>query len=198
MDASADTRQRIVDSARALMTSRSYADVGVAAICAEAGVSKGSFYHFFPSKRELMLAVLDSGFDRLKSGLLDKAFAEDVGPMERLQRFAALNTQYQAGFFRDTGAVPGCPFGNLAAEQAGQDELLRSRVARVFARLRGLLRETLEQAVAAGEIGVIDTDATAEAMLAYVEGVILLAKTANDPAMMQRLLPTMVDIRIPP
>ena len=33
--------------------------VGVDEICRPAGVHKGSFYHFFPSKQALVLAVLD-------------------------------------------------------------------------------------------------------------------------------------------
>ena len=84
----ADTQQRILDSARELIYARSYADVGVAAICEHAGVKKGSFYHFFPSKRELTLAVLDAYYADLKENLIDKAFADDVPPLARLERFA--------------------------------------------------------------------------------------------------------------
>ncbi|UCD12029.1 MAG: helix-turn-helix transcriptional regulator [Nitrospinaceae bacterium] len=43
-----DAKQRILDSARGLIYSRSYAGVGVQEICKHAGVKKGSFYHFFP------------------------------------------------------------------------------------------------------------------------------------------------------
>ncbi len=54
-----DTRQQILDTASVLFHSRSYADVGIAAVCDQAGVSKGSFFHFFHSKRDLALAVMD-------------------------------------------------------------------------------------------------------------------------------------------
>lgn len=54
-----DTRQRIITSARDLIYGRSYAGVAVAEICARAEVKKGSFYHFFPSKQDLSLAVID-------------------------------------------------------------------------------------------------------------------------------------------
>ena len=55
-----DTQKRILDSASELIHARSYADVGVSAICEHAGVKKGSFYHFFRSKQELTLTVLDT------------------------------------------------------------------------------------------------------------------------------------------
>ena len=54
-----DTRQRIIAGARDLIYSRSYAAVGVAEICQQAAVNKGSFYYFFPSKQALSLAVID-------------------------------------------------------------------------------------------------------------------------------------------
>ena len=54
-----DAKQRILNSAQVLMLARGYAGTKVDEICEHAGVSKGSFYHFFPSKRDLTLAVLD-------------------------------------------------------------------------------------------------------------------------------------------
>lgn len=92
-----DTRERILDSARSLIYACSYADVGVAEICSKAGVRKGSFYHYFPSKRDLTVAVLDSTFADFKHDLLDRAFAADVGPRAHLRRLIDLGTRFQAG-----------------------------------------------------------------------------------------------------
>ena len=196
MSPSRDTRERILASARELIHTRSYADVGVAQICAAAEVKKGSFYHFFPSKRDLTLAVLDEAYADAKHRLLDQAFDPTLSPLARLQRFIELNTRIQSGLFDETGFVPGCQFGNLAAEQATQDSVLRDKVDALLGRLQAEIRVALDDAVAAGEIGTIDVDATAAAMLAYFEGVLLLAKTRNDPGVLEQLLPAMLDIRI--
>ena len=59
MHEQAETRQRIIDTARELISARSYHAVGVAEICRQAGAQKGSFYHYFPSKRALALTALD-------------------------------------------------------------------------------------------------------------------------------------------
>lgn len=192
------TRARILKAARVLFTARSYADVGVAEICDAAGVRKSSFYHFFPSKRELSLAVLDATFGEMKTGILDRAFADEVPPMERLRRLVELAGALQADLHRKTGVVPGCPFGNLAAEQGTQDDVLRQGVDRVFQRLTAGLAGALTEAVDRGDIGTIDVPATADAMLAFMEGVMLLGKTRNDPAVIARLLPNMLDIRVAP
>ena len=59
MGRNVDTQERLVEAAAGLWHARSYADVGVNEICEVADVRKGSFYHFFASKQELAVAVID-------------------------------------------------------------------------------------------------------------------------------------------
>ena len=127
-----ETQQRILDSARELIYSRSYAEVGVAAICEHAGVKKGSFYHFYPSKRDLTLAVLDAHYPEIKEHLVKKAFADDIPPLARIARFGQIAYEFQKQVALDTGQVRGCLFGNLATEMATQDESIRMRVEQIF------------------------------------------------------------------
>lgn len=197
MNASTDTKQRIVSTAGQLIAARSYADVGVAEICKEAGVKKGSFYHFFPSKRDLTLAVLDATFVDFKESLLDKAFSPRLDPLQRIPLLASMVYDYQAAIATETGFVPGCPFGNMAAEQATQDEDLRQKVQVLFNRFSKAIRQTLEQGVENNDLPAnLDTAASADAMLAYAEGVMLLAKTRNDASVIRDLLPAMAEVRI--
>jgi len=56
---SEETRTKIMDSAIKLFSSTGYNKASVDDICAEAGISKGAFYHHFKSKQELFLALLD-------------------------------------------------------------------------------------------------------------------------------------------
>ena len=56
---SEETRTRIMDSAVKLFSSRGFNAASVDDICAEAGVSKGAFYHHFEGKQALFLALLD-------------------------------------------------------------------------------------------------------------------------------------------
>lgn len=197
MQATTDTQQRILDSARELIFARSYADVGVADICEHAGVKKGSFYHFYPSKQALTLAVLDAQFVDVKEKLIDEAFAEDLPPLARLERFAELAYQFQKNINRETGHVLGCLFGNLANELSTQDEPICARIQQTFRKLQMLLSGVLQSAQQRGELAVdVDAAATAQAMLAYFEGVLLLAKNQNNPEVIRQLLPAMVRIRI--
>jgi TetR/AcrR family transcriptional repressor of nem operon len=97
MHSTIDTRQRLLDAAQELMYASSYREVGVQKICDHAGVRKGSFYHFFPSKHELALAVLDHTHALFKDALFSKAFCRDLPPLARIERFFAALYLPQAG-----------------------------------------------------------------------------------------------------
>lgn len=192
-----DTRQRIIASARDLIYSRSYADVGVSEICERAEAKKGSFYHYFASKQELSLAVIDDLRIVMEDRVLIPAFAHDVSPLQRLQRFVEALYEFQRGTSVNTGRLLGCPFGNLALEMATSDEGIRHKLEEVFASIQARFEQVLNEALEAGEIGTIDIPATAQAMLAYIEGVLMIAKTVNDPDVIRRLGPAFAHIRIP-
>ncbi len=192
------TRRRILASARDLIYSRSYTGVGVAEICTRAEVKKGSFYHFFPSKRQLSLAVIDDLQNAIEDRGLSPAFAPDIPPLQRLQRFIEHLHAFQCAAAKTHGHLLGCPFGNLALELATSDELIRRKLAAVFAAIQARFEHVLTEAQTAGEFGVLDVPATAKAMLAYIEGVLLLAKTANDAALIRQLGPAVAQIRILP
>jgi TetR/AcrR family transcriptional repressor of nem operon len=197
MSPSIDTRQRLLVSAWELIYTRSYADVGVQAICDHADVKKGSFYHHFPSKQALTLALLDDFLLDFEQDLLGQAFTKDLPPMARFGQLIELIYQFQMEVFRGSGHLTGCPFGNLAAELSTVDEAIRVKLASIFDRLQQGFRATLREAVDGGSLGGIDIPATAQAMFAYLEGVLLLAKTHNDPQLIRQLAPALTAIRVP-
>ncbi|MEN3586465.1 TetR/AcrR family transcriptional regulator [Streptomyces sp. ZYX-F-203] len=57
-----DTRRAILDTARRIMARKGYSAVGINEVLAEAGVPKGSFYHYFGSKDAFGEATLRSYF----------------------------------------------------------------------------------------------------------------------------------------
>jgi len=182
MPRTSSARGRLIDSAGHLIYASSYAAVSVDDLCAAAGVRKGSFYYFFPSKRDLALAAIDERWARARATILEPAFAPDIPPFERIVRFFHRAAANQRG-----AVVRGCPFGNLALEVSTQDKVIRDRVRSVFDGYRGYFEAALREAVASGSIHDQDIRATAEAILACFQGAMLLAKTHNDPHIIDKL-----------
>ena len=197
MKNTSDTYKRIIESAQELIHASSYSDVGVAAICEKAKVQKGSFYHFFSSKQELTLAVIDKNSADMKEQLIDKSFNSTLPPLQRLQHFFDLIIEAQAENHQRSGHVLGCPFGNLATEMSTKDEGIRTKLGVSFNNLEHLMAQTLQEAVDNKERDVINNvELTAQAMLAYFQGILLMAKTQNDPQILKQLVPATLKIRL--
>lgn len=196
MSANKDTRERIIEVAKSRFHNRSYADVGIKEICDMAAIQKGSFYHFFPSKRDLVLAVIDEFAIDWANGFVAEAFDPSLPPMERIDYVIDAAYFWQKSNKDLNGHIPGCLFGNLALEISTQDDVLRAKLNAVFTTAKDRFKDTLDEAAEQGIIPPLDSDVTAEAMLAYLEGMILLAKAENDPEVIYRLGPALKTIRI--
>lgn len=196
MTKNTDTRQLILDTAATMFHTQSYTSVGVAAICKQADVSKGSFFHFFKSKQDLALEVLQHFQALITNQLINKAFLASLDPMQRFDTFINELFNFQQLQTQTHGHMPGCPFGNVAMEQSTLDEVLRQKSVSCLNSLAAHFKNTLTDAVNNGDILSLDEQATADAMLSYIEGVQLLAKARNAPELILKLGPAMKFIRI--
>lgn len=57
---SLETRLQLMETALRLFSQHGYQATSVAEICSAAGASKGAFYHHFPSKQAIFLALLEA------------------------------------------------------------------------------------------------------------------------------------------
>ena len=181
-----EAKEHLIETGKALMHVRGYTAVSVQDICQHAGVNKGSFYYFFPAKRDLMLAVIDA-YEEQYQQQRDTILATKVSPLKKLQRLVTLHYPTPCTVGEDGGPVQGCPFGNLALELSSQDEVVRQRLQAVFDGWAEAFANVLQEAVDTGELSSIDVETTAQSLLAYFEGVILLAKAHNNAGLFQNL-----------
>ena len=81
---SLNTRERIVEAARDLFLMQGYNSTGLAQITQRAGVKSGSLYYFFPTKEDLLLAVLDFYRANIYEGLLKYTYERISDPLARV------------------------------------------------------------------------------------------------------------------
>jgi AcrR family transcriptional regulator len=65
---SEETRNHILEAATQLFSKTGYDATGVAEICQAAGVSKGAFYHHFPTKQAVFIELLNAYLNGIESG----------------------------------------------------------------------------------------------------------------------------------
>ncbi|MFI6900689.1 TetR/AcrR family transcriptional regulator [Nonomuraea sp. NPDC050394] len=174
MGRQSDARERLLGAACRLIHSRGYSSIGVAEICAEADVRKGSFYHFFDSKQALTLEVIDAHWAGQRTSW--QAILTAAAPAgDRLERLFRSQADAQRQTKQSTGVVNGCLLANLALELSNQDETVRTRLRQIFDEQVELVRTAL---------GPSGSPETARAMVAQLEGMVLFAKLGNDPSLL--------------
>ena len=199
MGRKSDAAERLVNAMAGLVHQRGYLAVGVDDVCRAAGVKKGSFYHFFASKRDLMLAALDRQAQAGERHLFRPALGSDVPPLKRIERLLETAALFETSNKTQGGFVLGCPFGNLAAEVGGSEPLLTKRAAEALYKLSDSVREALAEAKRRGDVPrTLNVRKTTDALLAYFEGVMLLAKMRNDPSLIRRLAPLALQLATQP
>jgi AcrR family transcriptional regulator len=82
-------RSELLDQAFALFLSRGYDNASLNDVIAEAGISKGAFYHYFPSKEALLAALADRFARQTLAELEGVLNVPGLDPVTRLNAFLA-------------------------------------------------------------------------------------------------------------
>lgn len=172
------TRQKLVEAAHALIWANSYAHVSVDDICRAAGVQKGSFYHFFPTKADLAAAALEDHWGQMKPNL-DEIFARHLSPSQQLRALCDNIFTKQQDALESTGKVCGCPYATVAAELSGSHTALRDLSEQMTKRFLSYFEQLLSHAAREGLIPRAGIKQRAYEMHIYVVGAMLQSRVGN-------------------
>jgi TetR/AcrR family transcriptional regulator, transcriptional repressor for nem operon len=186
MQKTSDTRARLLHTAADLIWRSSYHATGVDQICEVAGVKKGSFYHFFPSKEDLAIAAIDAGWAQYRPRI-EAAFSSARPPLERLRLWAREVLQRQREKRAETGCVCGCPLFALGAEIGPNAPRLRAKVEELLDLRAAYVEGAIRDAHAAGFVHAPDAARKARILVDFVEGAITRARIVNDLAPVEGL-----------
>jgi AcrR family transcriptional regulator len=170
------SRERIVDRAAELFAERGVAGTSLDEVLAAAGAGKSQLYHYFRGRNELVEAAVGLRCAQVLAGL-----TQALGSVASLAGLEQALTGFVAGF--EQMGLPGCPIGSLAGEVAERNEGARLQAAAAFDAWERLFADALERMRERGELRADAAPAVlATALLASIEGGMVLSQTRKDPA----------------
>jgi TetR/AcrR family transcriptional regulator, transcriptional repressor for nem operon len=169
------TRERLIGAALKLFGEKGYQSTSVADVQRESDCHSGSFYHFFPTKQDLLVAVLERYRMGIVPMLIEPAWADIRDPIERI---FALLARYRL-LLDMTQCAYGCPIGSLALELHEPDPVVRQLLASNFT---GWIDQVENCLIEARKVlgRDLDTRRTASFVLTVMEGAVMQARTYRD------------------
>jgi TetR/AcrR family transcriptional regulator, transcriptional repressor for nem operon len=143
-----DTRLALIKAGRRIIVEKGYNHTGIQEILQEVGVPKGSFYHFFSSKEEFGLAIIDYD-SRMHDQIVEHYLGNTkLSHLNRIKQYFTFKLEeFETLQYRE-----GCLFGNLSQEMADQNESFRLRLRQAVERWREQFADCIQAAQVAGEI----------------------------------------------
>jgi AcrR family transcriptional regulator len=161
---SEETRTRILEAAVRRFAVSGYDAASVDDICSQAGVSKGAFYHHFPTKQAIFLALMQSWLAVIDLGM--EAARKDTIP-ETLVHM----TNLLPGVF--AAAEDRLPMFLEFWLQASRDEKVWKAVIAPYRHYQAYFSGLVEEGIAEGSLKETDARAAAQVIVSLAVGMVL-------------------------
>jgi AcrR family transcriptional regulator len=159
-----ETRARILDAAVKKFAIAGYDAASVDEICAEAGVSKGAFYHHFPTKQAVFLALMQGWLSMIDMGM--EAVRKDTVP-ETLVTM----TNLLPGVF--AAAENRLPMFLEFWLQASRDETVWKAIIAPYRHYQEYFSKLIRDGVDEGSIKPVDSQVAAQVVVSLAVGLVL-------------------------
>jgi len=171
------TKQKLLDAAEELMLAKGYTATSVDEVCEAAGLTKGSFFHYFEGKEHLGRLVAERFFASRKQRFQSAPFRQKKDPLDRV--FGYVDFLIEMSHSPEAGK--GCLLGTFVQELSETHPKIRSVCAACLGEQAEFLKQDLEQAkVKYVPRARWSTQSLAEHMIAVLQGAIILAKAKQD------------------
>ena len=170
-----ESREHILQVAGTCFAENGYDGTGVAEICRRAEMSKGAFYHHFPSKQALFLELLNRWLDGLE-GQFFAIRAEAPSVAAGLLRMTEMVRQ----ILTDAGGQLSIFIEFLS--QARREPAVWEATIAPYRRYRALFAEMIAEGVREGSLQPVDPELAAGALVSLGVGVLLQSLLDGDGA----------------
>jgi len=165
-----ETRAHILDAAGELFAERGYDATSVADICAQAGVTKGAFYHHFASKQAVFLELRDRWLAPLEAQL---TLARDPG--ETLPQLLQQVADLARAMFAEAGEDQRQQVFLELLSAARQDPTILSSMLAPMHRYREWFAQVISAGIKEGTLRKVDRKLAAQVLVSLGFGLIMLS-----------------------
>jgi TetR/AcrR family transcriptional regulator, transcriptional repressor for nem operon len=178
-------RDLLLQAAQRLMLRRGYWATSLDEICEASGLSKGVFFHYFASKKDLGEQTLRYFFDDIETRLHGNAGALPSDPLERVR----LLIQGMAQILSSPDGPGGCLIATFTIDTAEADSELRERCAGYFDEWARILQQHLQAAIDQyAPHAPLDSAELAYYCISVIEGSLLLIRARRSGALLAQNL----------
>jgi AcrR family transcriptional regulator len=182
------TRDRIIAAAAALMFEHGVAATSTEDVQEAAGVGASQMYHYFADRQELVRAVIAHQIQAVLGNQQPL-----LGALDSIEAIRAWRDLF-VGLEQQLECKGGCPIGSLAGELAEVSATYRNDLARGFNEWERALRDGIGAMHSRGELPRdANPDQLALALLAAVQGGLLLTKVWRNTEPLEAALDNMID-----
>lgn len=179
-----DTREHLLATGEAVIRGKGFAAVGLAEILAEAGVPKGSFYHYFKSKEAFGADMLVRYFEEY-----GHQFERLMSRPEGSARDCLLDYYRRWASHEGGNCQQACLAVKLSGEVSDLSEPMREALATGMQQVESRLAATIRKGQADGSLSPdLDAPALAAALYTLWVGAELMAKVQRSSAPLQQAL----------
>ena len=158
-----ERRAQILRAARSVFIEEGFRVARVSDVAKRAGLSKGAVYFYFPSKKELFLALVHEEHENTHS-FIDAAEQDPRPAAIKLIDLGQKYLQYFAGLKTPP------KFFLMMTEQAVRDETIREEVQAVHQRFLDAVTRIIAEGVADGTFRPLDPSVVAMMLKAMIDG----------------------------
>jgi AcrR family transcriptional regulator len=167
-----ETHTRILDAAFEAFALYGYDGTSVSEICRRAGVTKGGFYHHFPSKQAVFLELLERWLEGIDRGLEQLRSGAATIPEELLSMTAMVRQVFQ-----DAGGK--LPIFLEFMAKAGQSPVIWQATVAPFRTYESFFARMIQEGIDEGSLQAVDAELATHVLLSFAIG--LLALGLLDP-----------------
>lgn len=173
-----EARARLIEAARSLVRHKGFAATSVDELCAAAGVTKGAFFHHFPSKEALGVALVDDWTQMTGVMFASHPYNFRDDPLERVFAYLDLRRELLGQPLPEFSCVAGTTvqetYESSPSIRAAAERSVRSGFAHVLPHLAAALK--------AQPVPGVTAEGLAQQFQVAVQGGIILAKALNSAA----------------